>query len=265
LGYGYSDVSYGGTGSFSNYSYTNAYATLSHALKETDSIFATVFTSEFSPQSTPTSSSNTNNYGFTAGYSGTFWETWKASLSGGVNISDSRFTQVDQIALPEINSCLAAGGRVSIASRQLVCVAEEESLDAGLLFDAKLEKRFEAATLSAGYSRSVSPSSTGSQQSTDVISIAGDYRLSETLSSHTGFIYSDVSYQGAGDAGATRSGRTYATVVTSLTWRMSDYWSLIGSYTYSQQALENNADEVAASHAVGLSLSYDGRKLGVSR
>jgi len=246
----YADVTYEEAPGYSDYTYQLASLTDLHKLTERDEITGTVFYSRFEapepdqPLTLLVTSNQSDNIGFQAGYTRIFSETLKGSIGAGFISSDLEFAQF--INLPT----------------GLTEITREKTSDIGLLLDASLEKEFENTTLNGTYSRSVSPSGYAAQDTRDALRLSAIHNFTERLESGMFFDYTQSESQGGGTAGTQQ--RDYLRLEARLRYRLSEYWSLIGSYIYSRQD-SDNAPEAAESNAALVSLSYDGQKWSMSR
>jgi hypothetical protein len=153
---------------------------------------------------------STDSFGITAAYEHTFSER----LTGTANVGVSR------------SSVEVSGSFVGPTPTR-----NEERNFVG---NVTLRRRAEQGNLNFSLGRRVAPGSSGSEVVQDTLRLALDRNLTPTL---TGTLASIVQQQSAVgrvfQAGPlVRQDRTYFTVDSTLSWRMTENLSLIGTYTY---------------------------------
>lgn len=226
LGFGYTDVVYEDaqrTG-LVDYTYKTASLTDTHQLSEFEQVNGTLFVSRFEA---PESSTTTDSLGLQLGYTRTFSESLKASLAIGFIASEIELI--------------------------------EKTRDVGPLFDVSVEKKLEATVFTGIYSRAVSPTGSGTQDTLDRLRLSVNHKISEQLDANLGFsfVQSETQAAIAGDAS-----RDYARLDARIRYRLTEFWSLIGGYSYSRA---EGSLEPADSNGILLTLAYEGEKWAISR
>ena len=132
------------------------------------------------------------------------------------------------------------------------------------VFSASLAKTLETGSLSAGLSRSSSPSANGELLDATRLILTGDYRLSETLRSSLKIEYTEnetiVSRVGFTP---NQAKKTFFRVTPRAAWRWSREWELAGEYQYANYE-DVNANK-ATRNAVYVSLAYRPTRMAISR
>ncbi len=207
---------------------------LSYQLSERDQLQGTAHYVYFS---VPDLNQHAYYYGFQLGATHAFSDTLTGSVSAG-----PRFVTSSQ-----------TGGGTTLTDHETVWV-----------FNANLRKQFDRMTVLLDGSRDINPSGFGLLIETNRVGLTVIRDLTETLTfSVTGQAYYVSAV--ATPALVTPFGDTrFISVNPKLSWRMSDWWSLDMSYTYSDREVES-LSQFESSNATYLMLTHRGSKWSVSR
>ncbi len=150
---------------------------------------------------------STDSFGITAAYEHTFSARLTGTVTAGVSRSSVEF------------------------SRSGTSLARNE--ERNFVGSVALRRRSEVGNLNFSLGRQVAPSSNGTEVVQDTLRLTLDRNLTRTLTGSLGTI---VQQQSAVSRDVfsilARQDRTYFTVDSTLSWRMTDTLSLIGAYTY---------------------------------
>lgn len=164
-----------------------------------------------------------------------FSEILSGTLGGGVRAVSTTFP---------------SGGGVTQSDQNLIPVGS-----------ANMEMKLESTVINGGLSREVFPSGLGQLVRTDRVSISVGRELTPTLTaSLTGDVYW---VKPVGPPLAYANSRYYR-ISPKVRWRLSDWWSLDATYSYSQF----EADQIgyaAFQNTTYVTLSYSGFKIETSR
>lgn len=203
-----------------------------------------------------------------------FSETWTASLSGGVQYTQTEGEQlVDSVSLiptillssgPDGPIPLGGGrigqvidGRVFLVgvNRELQPFSDSQT---AFVFSFGTKKQFETGDIAASYSRSTSPTGFGSLRTVDRFSVDSLYRITENL--HfllNGQVHITKATLNENSSRFSNRDRTYYTVTPTLRWQFDRQFSLSGGYRYRRSESEaENTERVAESNAVFFALKY---------
>jgi hypothetical protein len=234
----------------SDYTTSNASVTYTHALSEKAQLFSQFGRGRFDTDdiiddpSDPnniidTSSSNTS-YTLLGGFQGNT-ETLTGTAYGGLIHSTTERRQGSIAFAPDVSFS-----------------------GVGSLFNFRLSKRFEQATWSGSYERSVQPTGSGNQQVRNEWGTRLSYEFDERLTGNLGFRYFDNSTQFASQLGAGNAVTTYIGGDAGLNYRLTPYLSAFLRYAHLQSSADTS-DLTAIQDVAQLGLSYTGEKWAVSR
>lgn len=215
-----------------------------------------------------------------------FSETWSASVSGGV-----QYTQTEVEGRPPqplgraqvlddnrifLNGRIISSEGISLTNSSDVFgftfadASIEETppfsdSQTAFVFSFGTEKQFEAGNIAASYSRSTSPTGFGSLRTVDRFTV--DYLHKITRQLHfllNGQVHITKSTLNENSSGFSNQDRTYYTVTPTLRWQFNRQLSLSGGYRYRRQEFEttnttanvNSTERVAESNAVFFTLKY---------
>ncbi len=294
LNVGYNDVEYERNNptvlnAYSDFLVRSANGQWMHQLNETDRLSLSLFASQFRVLSPDdfTRRSTTDNYGFNAGYSAAFWQVWKASVSAGLQYTESDFRQQQIFQSPPVTAflardaaaCRALNGGAPLRPVAVVqnglpsfitpCSVASDSNDIGVLFDLDISRTFENGLLGVGYNRTIGPTGFGSQQTVDVVDLRGEHAFSDRWRSFMDFTYSTASYDNGSIAGF--SDRTYYSVGGHVDYKWTEFVTLSGGYYYRSQDYSGPVSTIggfgrfADTHYLLFSISYSGDKRTVYR
>jgi len=197
-----------------------------------------------------------------AGISRNFSETLSASFLAGrrETTSDTLVQTGFCIGAPAGATFPDCGGATFIPTG----LATDEIENTGAVYSASITKVMETGKLSASLSRSSSPSGDGELLDTTRLSLAGEHRFTQKLTSSLRIEFSDqetiVSRTGITELGS----RQFFRVTPRLAWRWRQEWELAGEYQYAENE-EVSGSDTATSNAVYVTLSYRPTKIYISR
>lgn len=215
-----------------NYRIHESKVGLSYRLSESDLIEGTASYTNFD---IPDRALRSSLGGVLAKATHQFSEILSGTLVGGARAASTTFP---------------SGGGVTQTDQNLIPVGS-----------ANVEMKLESTVLNGGFSREVFPSGLGQFVRTDRAFISVGRELTPTLTaSLTGDLYW---VKPVGPPLAFANSRYYR-ISPNLRWRLSDWWSLDATYSYSRF----DADQIgygALQNATYVTLSYSGLKIGTSR
>lgn len=141
-------------------------------------------------------------------------------------------------------------------------LADRESETTGLVYNAALSRSFETSNISLSASRTITPSSTGTDTDTTNIALDANRRFSAKLSGRLA-----VSYFQSETVGETRTlaDRDRYRVAPSLTWRLDEDLQLNTGYAYTRLSRGSTGSGSVDSNAVFVSLGYTWPRMTMSR
>jgi len=195
-----------------------------------------------SEQPNVTYRNSTDSFGVNAAYVLAISPTLSANARVGVNRSS-----VDIVGL-RIDPLTGA-----FCPEDALCSASDD--DRNFVGDIGLRQRSELTTLNFNVSRSVAPSSNGTEVVQDQFRFYVDRTVTQRLSVSAASIYMKES---AVAVDAIRD-RTYLTIDTTLTWRLTPTLSTYGTYTYySNEYDARNANTQQTNNRLYVGFSYRG-------
>jgi predicted porin len=133
------------------------------------------------------------------------------------------------------------------------CSASDD--DRNFVGDIGLRKRSELTTLNFNVSRSLAPSSNGTEVVRDQFRFYVNRTVTQRLSASAASVYIEESAV----AGAERVDRTYLTVDATLTWRLTSTLSTYGTYTYISNEYDRTINKTeATNNRLYVGFSYRG-------
>ena len=239
LNLGHTDTSYE-QGLFSNlldYKYKLANLTYARQLCEADRLTATVFHTRYI---VPDNELVAKSYAVLGGYEHAFGPTFKANASLGRIVTVSDFVELGQ---------------------------PQDTVVRGFLIDAGAEKKlFATTTLKAKFSRNVFPSSRGAQSTRDEYSASVEHNFSDRWWGSVNWrnLTSQTQQQESTPNAATSDlNRETTSIYAGMGYRLTRFWSLSGSYSYTEQQYTGDSDK-SRGHALNLTLNYGGDRVAVS-
>ena len=261
MGYQFTNVGYpDGSENLVGYDYHSL--TTSLARQFTPRILGTLTAGYSSYQ--PDTDFNSDTVSLQAGLSRDFSETLAASFLVGLRrtTSDSEFGSGFCIGAPADASFPACTGGIPVPIPNESVKAEIETT--APVYTASITKTLETGPLSASLSRSSSPSGNGELLDRTRLTLSGDYKLSEQLSSSLKIEYTE------NETIVNRVGfvpseekETFFRVTPRVSWRWRREWKLAGEYQYVDN--DDPRAGTANRNAFYLSLSYVPRKRSLSR
>ncbi len=256
-----SDVNYRGPG-YRDYQFYTSNLSLGHALSERDTISAITYLSRYDrtlldsgtlvpvavgpvvvgvPLSKDTKGT-TDSIGLQAGYERSLTETMKGRVAAGVVRSE----------LNADKAKLAGGGSIELF---------EDSTDWGQLLNFSLNEKLERFGWEVAASRALTPTGDGVLVRHDELSGGLSRELGPLTSGRLRLVaFKEKGLKTTSDF----ADRDYARFEAGLSYRLTPFWTLSGSYQYRYEKYDN-ADDSATSNAFWVSIGYQGDKWSVSR
>lgn len=247
------DVAYGNNAGTNllDYDYLTPSLRLSHQLDTKTQLFGILSHSRLEYDTASEYESRTDS--LQIGASHAFTETW--TLSGSVGSRRTRTSSQVQVAVPR------PGFESLFPFIYDVVLEPRDSRSSGLVFNLDLNRELETGDISLSASRSVTPSSTGSETDTSSLNLEFGHRFSAQLSGRLA-----ASYLQSETVGGTRTlaDADRYRLSPSLSWRLDRDLVLKTGYYYTRVKRDvTNRD--ANSHAVYVSLGYSWPRMAVSR
>lgn len=131
------------------------------------------------------------------------------------------------------------------------------------LTNVSLDKEWERSHMRVGYSRTLNPSGFGLLFVTDRLELVVNHQLTHALTFSLRGTGTNNATVGSSDvSGGNISSQRYLNVGPTVSWRMTEYWSLDFSYSYAHRKFSG---ETAHSNNVTMGLTYAWPKWAVSR
>jgi hypothetical protein len=217
------------------YEVHTASETLSYNIRDRDTVQVTgLFTRFLAPERNDLVS---DTYGVNVGGTHSFSENMTLTASGG-----PRFIS----------------NRISTASRSL------EDHSTVWVFNGKLTRRFERASLTLDIGRDIFPSGLGLLIRTDHLSVNASYQVTDQISISLGGQASTSNTVQTGTLLFPSRETKFFNLAPQINWRVDEYWSVETGYTYSRRELEG-IDQSGQSHAVRFMVTYFPPKFSASR
>lgn len=181
-------------------------------------------------------------------------EVWKVSGSVGMRRTETSSLVPNAVPRPGLEFLFPFIYDVVYETR--------DSETTGLVYDASLTREFETGSLKLSASRSIVPSSTGSDTETTRIDINGTHRFGAQLWAQLAVSY----YQSdtVGDI-RTRADVDRYRIAPSLTWKLDRDLSLRAGYAYTHVKRDVAIDDTADSNMAFVSLGYSWPRMSMSR
>lgn len=237
-GYQFNDVTYEDGVQFNLFNYTlhAGNAGLSYNLTERDTLLGMGHYVDFT---VPQAQLHSTYYGFHLTLTHAFSESFTASASGGFRTISSESSTVTP----------PATDRTSVG-----------------LFSASVEKKFERGLLRLEGAREINPSGLGLLLQTDRASLRAERDVTERL---TAAFYGSIYWtQSVATRDNTRTfpDNRYFRIEPRLSYRVTERWTVSGSYSYSYRDIAVPGDlQRASANATYLMVTYHPLKLSVSR
>lgn len=240
-GFAMSDVEFEevvGSGLF-DYSFLSLNSTLSYQFSEITSFFVSALVTEFDVSE---SEDFTRSYGGSLGFSTSPWETLEISGSVGFQQSDL----VAEVVTPTVV--------FDPAPRLELVITKDRSEDSGLLWDSRIQKRFDRSILSLDYVRRIQPSTRGSQSENETVTAELAHKLRFNLRGSLNVEYDKQLTQGS-SAGTGALDRDSLIFRSTLRWRIRPSWVAQATYRFRWRN-SDRAASAASSNALIFSISY---------
>jgi len=251
--YTYNDVHYADPVGTSLIDYREQTATvgLQSNLSEREVVSATVYYNRFE---TDPSSFRAKSYGIQAGYDRAFSETLHGFLAVGARATRSTATSQALVCDGPILFGLCFGNLTTVTS-------VTSGTSTGYTLIASLDKKWETGQVSGRLSRELYPSGVGALVEADRLGVGWIQRWSPTVSSTLdGAVYRSRYVGGI----VTGSNSQYYTIEPRVSWKITEWWTLSGGYSYSHVKYAS-APVGATRNIVYVVLNYTWPKLSVSR
>ena len=235
-GYRFQDASYDNAVSLGlvDYQVHNGNAGLSYRPTETDSVqISGIYTEFLAPQGNNLVS---DTYGAQLGGSHAFSERTALTVEGG-----PRF----------VSNSVGTG------------VASQRDSTTVWVYNANLSTRTERTKIALAVSREILPSGFGLLVQTDRVGASVSHELTENIT----LSLDGSAYVVNGVLSSTTSRQftenRYVRVTPSMTWRLNEWWTVAGSYTYAQREVEG-VNQLGISNSARVMVTYSPAKWSVS-
>lgn len=250
----YSQVEYDGGLRFGllDYDYLTPGLRIIHQLNPTTQVFGILSHARVDYDTASELESKTDSLQLGAAYDIT--EVWKVSGSVGMRRTETSSLVPNAVPRPGLEFLFPFIYDVVYETR--------DSETTGLVYDASLTREFETGSLKLSASRSIIPSSTGSDTETTRIDINGTRRFGTQLWAQLAVSY----YQSdtVGDI-RTRADVDRYRIAPSLTWKLDRDLSLRAGYAYTHVKRDVAVDDTADSNMAFVSLGYSWPRMSMSR
>lgn len=183
-----------------------------------------------------------------------FTERWK--LSGSIGSRRTRTSQLVPTLVP------VPGFEFFFPLFSTTELLPRDSESTGLVYNATLTRKFETGNLDLNATRSVTPSSTGTDTDTTAVTLTANRRFTTKLSGRLA-----VSYFQSETVGETRTtaDRDRYRVGPSLSWQLDEDLLLHGGYTYTHLSRTSGGSDAVDSNVAFISLGYTWPRMSASR
>lgn len=254
LGYTYTDVTYSDAlgGRLLDYKTTDPSLSLGHLLSENSRVDVSFDYSDYETKNAPTlgigryhSRTGSAQVQYTQAWS----ESVKMSLAAGLRKTDNTIEQAtcDPAYILQGNCFVIPAPSLHTRTN-------------GSLYAASVEKQFETAVVTGTFSRSLQPSGAGGLVQTDRLTMDYNAQLTPRL---TGSMTVGLYNTKFDTTSANSSTSRYYAVSPSLQWRMSELWTLRGSYTRSVN--QSAFGSTAKGNSMYFTVNYRWPKISRSR
>jgi hypothetical protein len=231
------------TSAYFDYTYEQTALTINHYLNDKNFLQVSLNGGGFESQQPGRPFRNSSDsFGINAAYNRVITPTLSASANVGVTRSsvELRGLQFDPLT-------------GTFCPQDALCSASNE--DRNLVGDIGLRKRSELTTMNFNVTRSLAPSSNGTEVVRNQFRFYVNRTVTERLSAGAAAVYIDETAV----ASAERVDRTYLTIDTTVTWRLTATLSAYGTYTYVSNEYDrtiNNSQ--STNNRLYLGFSYQG-------
>jgi hypothetical protein len=236
LGYDYTDVSYDDAELFGlvDYEYQFASAELTYKLTERNLFLGALLAADFDASDTNTEQTT---YGARIGIEREFSETFKGRFLVG-------FTHTESDFINDQNNPVSSD-------------------DNDVLLDVSIEKDYETFRVKGTFGTRVAPTGRGRMLRKDAIG----FRLVRDLSDRAAFKFDAQWFKNESAGGIVNDNddRVYYSLMPTLTWRATRWWTIESSYRYRIQEYTETGDGEAESNAVFLTARYQWPREGLAR
>lgn len=222
------DVSYSGPQTRDRGDFTNdrLYAGIVRQVDERTEVSARVFTGNFEGD---VSRNTTDSAGVEGRFTRPISEIWSFSFGAGVQRSDFRFFDDNDVLVDNASSNVVA--------------------------DVEFRQRSELRNLNVRLAREIYPSGDGFLSEVTQLSMYVDQQFTQTVSGRFGILYDDISTL---DEVRTLNERDYTRVDIEFRWAMARRLSLVAGYQLTAQAFGNQSDSDSDSNAIYFGITYRG-------
>lgn len=247
------DVEYGSNagGNLLDYDYWTPSLTLSHQLSAKTQLFGVLSHSRLEYDTASEFESKTDS--LQIGASHAFTETW--SLSGSVGGRRTRTSSLVPVAVPR------PGFEIFFPFIYDVELEPRSGRTTGLVYNLNLDRELERGDVRLSATRSVTPSSTGTETDTTSLSLEFGHRFTAQVSGRLAASY--LQSESVGGTETLADAKRYR-LSPSLSWRLDRDLVLKSGYHYTR-IKRDVTDRDADSHAVYVSLGYSWPRMAVSR
>ena len=250
--YTYTDVNYANNVATGLIDYRDQTATVGLSYRPGERDLATL-TGYYDRYETSPGMFRANTYGIEVGYDRAFSETLHGSLAVGTRTTRGTSTTQALVCDGPILAGICFGNVTTIQS-----VTKTNST--GYIFAANVDKQWETAKLSGSLSRAISPSGVGTLVQTDHLGVTWTRQWSPTVSSSV----AAGMYRSQYGQNVTGNNNNYYAIEPGVSWRLTEWWTLSGGYSYRSAKYEGSQAHTSANIAY-LVLSYAWPKLSWSR
>ncbi len=136
--------------------------------------------------------------------------------------------------------------------------ATSNTSNSGLSYNASADYKWERTTANFSASRDINPTGSGLVVQTDRLAVGIGRQFSEKLSGNSSAVWLVSRYIGglSGDI-------DYYNLNTSLSWKLDEWWSAGGGYSFAYQKVKGAPDSASA-NTVYLSISFNWPKISIS-
>ncbi len=185
-----------------------------------------------------------------AGANYQFSETLSGSIFAGIRRSEIKATRNTFIRVLDENNNLIL---VPVSSGT-------QDDDFGYTFSGTVQRSFVRGDISLSATRDIRSTVSGIPLQVTRLGWDNLYRFTEILSGELKLSY----YQSEAANGVGSQDRNYYQVEPRFSWRLREFWTLSGSYSYRKQTYDASNDD-AVQNAAYLTLRYDWPRIAVSR
>ena len=234
-----------------DYDYFTPSLTLSHQLNAKTRLFGVLSHSRLDYDTASDFESKTDS--LQLGASHEFTETW--SINGSIGSRRTRTSSLVPVAIPR------PALEFLFPFVYDVVLEPRDSRTTGLVYNLNLTRELETGDISLAASRSVTPSSTGSETDTTSVTLSGSHRFTPQLSARMAASY--LQSETVGGTQTLADADRYR-LSPSLSWRLDRDLLLSAGYVYTRVKRDATTGDVD-SNALYVSLSYSWPRMAVSR